>query len=514
MIRLPLLAFAVLVGAPPQAALRSQEDDVARLRADVEFLAGPECDGRAAGTPGGARAARYVAERMRSIGLRPLPGSGCYLQRFVAPDPRPRDYVRRATGLAVHDGEAFEDLALERDVLPFRGSADGEVEAEVVFAGYGLRAPEQGLDDYRGLDVAGKVVLVLRGAPRSAEVRRALRKRRAAVLFRSKMAAAREAGAIGFLLCDAVQKGSRGGEDLRVALRARGEAGIPAMWISRAAARRLVARSGVEFDELQRRADRGEASGVLLEGARVRMRVRMGEPRPGLATANVVGWLPGRSGELARQYVVVGAHYDHLGRGFFGSLGGPPARGRLHPGADDNASGVAGLLAVAERLTRGPELPRSVVFVAFGAEEVGMAGSRHFLEECPFARERIVAMVALTMIGRAGTAGLSIQGVGSGRGMRGLVAELVAARGDLRVWLRDTTSLRSDHYVFLRSRIPALLFHTGLHDQFHTPADVPSLVQTGPAVRVAELAAAVVGALAAAEPAPEFAWPANGRRRK
>lgn len=451
---------------------------------------------------------------MRDLGLRPSPGSGCYFQRFVAPDPRPRDYVPAATGLALHDGEAFEDLRLGRDVLPFRGSADGEVEAEVVFAGHGLRAPDQGLDDYRGLDVSGKVVLVLRGAPRAAEVRSALRGHRSALLFRSKMAAARDAGAVGFLLCDVSEKRARG-EDLRVALRARGEAGVPAMWISRETARRIVARSGRSFEELVARADRGEAAGVVLEGARVRMRVRMGEPRPGLPTANVVGWLPGRSPELADEYVVVGAHYDHLGRGFFGSLGGDPAHGRLHPGADDNASGVAGLLAVAERLARrGARPPRSVVFVAFGAEEIGLAGSRRFLEDGPFPRERIVAMVGLTMIGRAATAGLSIQGVGSGRGLRGLVAEWIRPRRDLRVWLRDTTSLRSDHYVFLRRRIPALLFHTGLHDQFHTPADVSSLVQVSAAVRVADLAAATVRELATVTPAPDFTWPKAGPRDK
>ena len=184
-------------------------------------------------------------------------------------------------------------------------------------------------------------------------------------------------------------------------------------------------------------------------------------------------------------------------------MGGPAAVGCIHPGADDNASGVAGLLELARTLARAAHPRRSVLFVAFGAREYDREGSRQFLSLAPVPSNRIVAMVNLDMIGRAENCALRVEGTGSGKGLRQLLEGLRPSVG-LNLRLGRGTSSSSDHREFLGKGIPSLLFHTGLHDQYRTPADVSCLVQVEGAVEVLRLVRAVVREMADMSGRPEF----------
>ncbi|MEM7205654.1 MAG: M20/M25/M40 family metallo-hydrolase [Planctomycetota bacterium] len=478
---------AVLLGLI-SATIPGPQGGAAGFRADLEALTSCAAAGRLPGSAGDRLVIEHLVRRMRELELGPLPGlEDGHLQRFAARDPRPRRYDPERTSLRLHLPNGCDDAAVGTEAWPFPGSANGAVTAPVVFAGYGLVVDALGHDDYRCLDVRGKVVLVLRGAPGGRGSRYA--EHRSELLFATKMRRALEHGAAGFLLCERWDRQRSSGE-LDDARHARGRAELPAMWVTRRLARRLM---GEEKPGEQ----------PLTTGASVRLRVRMGPEWPDRATANVLGLIRGSDPDLRDEVVVVGAHHDGLGLGAYGSLGGAGAVGRVHPGADDNASGVAGLLELAARLAAAPP-SRSVLIAAFGAEEMGAQGSRWLLRDAPFPLRRMVAMVNLDMIGR-GRSGVWVEAAGSSPDWRPLLRRAEGyGRPALRVQVRDSSSRRSDHVSFLDREIPAVLFHTGLHAQYHRPTDVPSLVQVEEAVAVVGLAAHVVRTLAEQPARPEF----------
>ncbi len=228
---------------------------------------------------------------------------------------------------------------------------------------------------------------------------------------------------------------------------------------------------------------------------------------------NVVATLPGRGG-LASQWIVIAAHYDHLGFGDEHSRA-PEATGQIHPGADDNASGVAALLWIAERMqARGhdDETPRrSVAFVALTAEEIGQLGAHLFvLQRRRLGPEaRVVAMLNLDMVGNLTDDRLRVFGVGTGTGLRGALRDANRTHG-LRLSLHDEPGPNSDHLTFHTRRVPAMLFITGLHPRYHTPDDTPAHLDYAGIVRVAGFVAAVAEGLAIGAEAPVFVGPHAG----
>lgn len=221
---------------------------------------------------------------------------------------------------------------------------------------------------------------------------------------------------------------------------------------------------------------------------------------------NVVGVIPGH-GTLADEYVVVGAHYDHLGFGHTRSRD-PAGAGQLHPGADDNASGVAAMLRVAEHLAsrsfREPDR-RAVAFVAFTAEEIGLLGSHYFALHPEHLGDgaRVVAMINLDMVGNLTDGRLRVWGVGTGDGLRAIAAQ-ANANVNLRLRLEDEPGARSDHVSFHGRGVPAVLLITHVHDRYHTPADTPDRVNHGGVAVVARYAGAMVEVLATLPEAPAF----------
>jgi hypothetical protein len=471
--------------------------DAARIEADVRWLADDAREGRGAETQGLEDAAEWLAQAFRSAGLDPGGDDGGYLQRFEMP------VSLRVAREALRAGS--ENFAAGRDFAALLSSGDGSVRGPLVFAGYGISAPEQGYDDWESIPVEGAVVLVLEDRP-GGDASPFTGVQADAFLSRAhKISNARDRGARAVLLAPS----TRDGEHAEVAEAgppsanpSQRSSGIPVLSLSRAAAERLVALAGgTTLGERQRRIDAAlEPASELLPGVEVDLEVQM-ERRMGSA-ANVVGILAGSDPRLRREAIVVGAHYDHLGRGEFGSLA-PEQRGEIHNGADDNASGTAGVLELARAFSKGPRPRRSLVFAAFAGEEIGLFGSRAYVEAPALPLSDTVAMLNLDMVGRLRDGGLSVFGTGSSAGFPSLVGR--ALRGlSLDAAFSEDGFAPSDQTSFYARGVPVLMFFTGAHPQYHTPEDDAPRIDAAGEARVLEAVYRVARELLDADSRPEL----------
>jgi hypothetical protein len=447
--------------------------------------------GRATGSEGSERAIGYIEQRMQAIGLHPFLGESLR-QNFAAPSPQVSQAGPYKT-CRIADGGSSDRKPVEwrcaRDFAPFPFSADGSVAASVVFVGHALQLPVLGLDDFAGLDVRGKIVLALRGGPRWRAADAGVREHKEALTFAAKAATAQALGAAALWIVDREDPGEPP-LDLDQVSRATGVSQIPVVFVDRRAVAPWFASAG-GLAAVQSKLDGGgKVEGKL--DVRAELNVGMVRAKP-LAAVNVVGQIPGR-GALCHEVVVVGAHHDHIGNGTFGSLGGAEAVGRVHPGADDNASGVAGMLELARRAKARAAHERTIVFAALDAEELGQQGSAWFVAQLPSPPD-LVAMLDLNMIGRGRSSRLFVYGAGTGQGLDEILRSAAAA-SRVPFDRRDRSSYRSDQGVFLASAIPSLLFTTGLHDQYHRPSDVPALIEHDAAIRILDLIDQVVRDLA------------------
>lgn len=495
-----LLSLAVLgCGAPASTALeRAQVQDELKgqnLLEHVRILSSPSMEGRATGTRGIRQAAEYIARQFRRAGLEPAGDRGSYLQEFqvitrVEAGPRNR---LEATLLRGGGRSSRCRFLLEEDFRPFGFSAEGEAEGEVVFVGYGITAPELGYDDYKGLDVRGKVVLALTREPREYDRKSPFRRpeafRYTRVIY--KVINAERRGAKGILLVEGPLSSQGEPEELfairGLAFGARQS--IPALNVRRRVVEALLRPSGKTLEELQRSIDDGLAPrSFLLPGVRVSLRANLIQHRG--AAFNVVGALAGRDPKLRGEFLVIGAHYDHLGFGGEGSLA-PSRHGQLHPGADDNASGAAVVMGLARALAAAGGTRRTLYFVAFAGEEMGLLGSTRFAKHSPMAISRLAAMLNFDMVGRMRQKKLHVFGADTAREFRSLLPG--AARGSgVELRFGGDGYGPSDHTPFYAQRRPVLFFFTGPHPDYHRPTDTADKVQAASLEKVARIAHRVI----------------------
>jgi Peptidase family M28/PDZ domain/PA domain len=484
-----------------------------RFRDDVAWLADDARGGRGTGSPGLEETADWVAARFEEAGLQPLGDDGGWLENFS---------VRGGRRLSPEGNSLTvggQPLELGSEWRPLRTARSADVSGPVVFAGYGIIDADGGRDDYAGLDVKGKVVVVLRKGPRCDEPGSRYATQDAVgnpnpavehISFAGKVNAAFRQGAAALLVVndplhyppgtpqDAPQDFTSIGGD-------RGSVGasMPAASLTAAAGMEL----GLDVAALQAALDRGETPTVtVFEGQVGDLAVRT--DRPQIATANVLGFLPGS--DPSGEYVLIGAHMDHLGAGTAeSSRGGPGAMGQIHNGADDNASGTAGLLEVARLLgERRDELRRGVVFAAWSGEEMGLLGSRHYADQPKLPLERLVAVINMDMIGRSTDGYVAVEGVGTSPGFSELV---MAAHNELGagldLHLAERPSDNSDQASFYDKGVPVLAFFTGLHDDYHMPSDDVEKINAQAGADIATLAGEVVRRLAMADARPVFTKP-------
>ncbi len=474
-----------------------------RFHAHIEYLASDELEGRGVGTRGIELAADYIADEFRRIGLKPAGENGTYFQTFEMPAER---RLKDDSRLTFSPGGA--PLKLRTDFVPLGFSSDDAFEGEVVFCGYGIVTPDKQRDDFVHADVTGKVALMLRGEPPSMADADGDPSRHA--WMRNKVYNAKDRGAVAVLIVN--QSPEEGAADSLIEFDASGpdDFGIPCLHVTRAVVAPLLAGAGLpSLADLQTKLDGGAYASAALRGVRAGGKAEFEATR--VPTRNVLAMLPGR-GPLADEIVVIGAHYDHLGirkpmerrfRG--GKLVREESAPAIHNGADDNASGVSGIIEAARLLAREKKPGRSVLFIAFTAEESGLHGSKHFVNEPTVPLERMTAMINLDMIGRMpeGRNSVEVFGDGSGTGVSDVLHRNAKTLG-LEVAPADDMGGRSDHAPFIRNDIPAMHFFTGIHEDYHKPGDDTEKINVRDGARVTRLVHLVARDLAQVETRPQF----------
>jgi hypothetical protein len=436
----------------------------------IPFLASDDLQGRGIGMPGLDRAADLIVSEFSADGLKPLPGSTDFFQPF--------DYTTQSTpGAATYLAIGARKLAIGTQYLPMRFSLEDKFVGQVVFAGYGVTAPEVGYDDYNGLDVRGKAVIAMRYEPTDAHGQSAITTQPDAsgwsdhATFSAKAKNAADHGAVALLVVNPPDSQP----DLLVPFRetAGASATIPVYQIHQSVADLIL--SVASAPTLKTLRDEIDSSFKPHSFAMSRP-ILSGEVQIDSQLThlkNVAAVLPGQ-GPHADEYVVVGAHYDHLGLGQFGGMFGPV--GSIYHGADDNASGTATILEVASRMAAGPPPDRSIIFICFTAEEEGLIGSEYFVKHPPVPLNKIVAMVNLDMVGRIRNQTLNIGGQGTAKDFDAVLAQ---ADSDSPLKLKSIGRGGmgpSDHMSFALRRIPVLFFFSGIHADYHRPTDTADKV--------------------------------------
>ncbi|HUO43385.1 MAG TPA: M28 family peptidase [Burkholderiales bacterium] len=488
----PLRAASSATTALPAAAPVSAAITARDLHTHVAYLADDALQGRMTGSPGAALAAQYITDRMKQAGLKPLNGDS-FLQPFefsagvkVIPDQN---------RLAMAAGGASREFRVEQDFRPLSFSANGGADGEVVFAGYGLSVPGEngkGYDSYAGLDVKDKIVLVLRYVPENVSPPRRAELNRYAGL-RYKAMIARNHGAKALLVVTGPNSPNPGELSPLAFDSSLAGSGIVAASISGDAAAGLLAPSGKDLKTLQTALDDENPQAVDVRFTLPATKISLTTALEHLKKTdnNVIGWLPPAIGK-SPEFVMLGAHYDHLGLGETGSLAVKGEEHQIHSGADDNASGVATVLEIAaalaaERKAHPEKFPRGVAFALWSGEELGLIGSANYAEHPLLPLTDEIAYINFDMVGRLRENRLMLQGIGSSSAWRTLIEKRNVPAG-FNVVLQDDPYLPTDTTSFYPKNVPVLAFFTGSHENYHRPTDKTDTLNYEGMARVAQFA--------------------------
>ena len=444
---------------------KAQESEVAEitiseLRQHIAFLASDSLKGRKPGTDGGRIAAEYIAEEISKTGLSPI-------------EKNSFQYFDVVTSISAGENNTFRfkdfEGEAEKDFTPLSFSENGDITAPVIFAGYGfdIKTDSVSWNDYSGLDVTGKWVMVLRGDPEDNphgifSEHSSLRK---------KTLVARDHGAAGILFLSGPEFDETDELIPLVYDQSQSGSAIHAIHIKRSVADRIIKESGYTISQLEQRliSDRKPVSFIVQE----EITASTDLVKQTVTTQNVAGILYGSDPRLKEEIIVIGAHYDHLGFGGAHSGSRRPDTLVIHNGADDNASGVAAILEIIEKLkAEQTKLKRSILFLSFGAEEMGLLGSKYFVNNPLVDLGKIKLMFNLDMVGRldSTTKAITVGGTGTAVGLSDLVQRFSEGE-ELNVKLSSEGYGPSDHTSFYIKNIPVLFFFTGVHEDYHTPED-------------------------------------------
>ena len=464
---------------------------VKELQEHIKYLSSDSLKGRLTGTPGDSLSAEYIKGKLLSYGLIPLSGDG--LQRYKVTK---RVVAGKSNSLSVN-GVAY---TLDKDFMPLAFSSNTGIESEVVFAGYGFNINSDSIkwNDYADLDVKGKWVMVLRGDPEPENNKSPF------IDFssdRDKALVAKDMGAAGVLM---VSGPVFDPQDAFEALNLEGySVDIPVLRIKKEVADKILLKSNNTIAALEKKLNDSRKPFSFSEKASVNGKAEI--VRELANTRNVVMLLPGEDPQLKDEYIILGAHFDHLG------MGGPGSGSRaldtigIHHGADDNASGVAMMLELAEKFakTKGSH-KRSILCLSFSGEEEGLLGSKHFVDDPGINLSKVNAMINMDMVGRLNeTNNLEIGGVGTATGLKGLVY----ANSDtsvIKLTLSEEGYGPSDHSSFYGRNIPVLFYFTGAHMDYHTPTDTWEKINFKGMVEISDLVFNVAKELALETPMLKF----------
>lgn len=524
-----LALISCLTGASPlvclaedgkAAAAAKRADSEARLYSDISYLASDDLKGRSAETAGLKLAGEFIAQRFKELGLQTDLFDGAPFQFFelngspaATPEKNRLDIVKPdGTRIGVELGEQYQPQSI---------GSNSPFDAPIVFAGYGITANDGTIqyDDYADVDVKGKVVLVIRKEPQGNDPNSVFNGSEPSTyaFFTSKEANAAKHGAAALLMFnDADSESQSPGSLLPISGTGNAPAGdkIPTLFVRRALVESWLADYGKSLAEIEAGIDKDlkprsfEMTGWKAEGETEIV-------RRNIPSMNVLGYLPG-NGSLADELVIVGAHFDHVGMGGAGSLA--PGTYEIHNGADDNASGTVGMLEVAKILTdrfrqQPDETPRrSVLFMAFSAEELGLIGSEYYVNHPRFELDKTVAMLNLDMVGRVSNNLMTVYGTGTAREFDALLTEANEI-GQFEIKRQPEGVGPSDHQSFFMKGIPVYHFFSGFHPDYHRPSDDFDKINVNGIARTAEMVAFMTHKIATTPERPFFLRSASSKVR-
>ncbi|MCM3902544.1 MAG: M20/M25/M40 family metallo-hydrolase [Pyrinomonadaceae bacterium] len=565
----PLLSIAISVAALAQQPASQITPSAERLRSHVTYLASDALEGRRTGTPGADGAAQFIAGEFVRLGLKPgapsarTPrtrgeGQSRFLQRFPyvagvelgknnVMQLIPQTSIQPAGGAGT--ATAVLDFRAGDDWMPLGFSSNGRVvDAPLAFVNYGITAPELNYDDYAGSRVAGYIAVAFFGTPDGDNPHGTFSRYED---LRFKAIAARNAGAKGLIV---IGREANFKDDPLSRLRYdhnTSDAGLPVVAVSRQSAERILKAGGLvnSISELETAVREmiatskklGPTSGRdktlearLLDSVKLTLQADIN--RREVAAANVIGILEGSDPNLKNEAIVIGAHYDHLGRGGAGSLA--QREGEVHHGADDNASGTAGLIELARLFsTQRPKPRRTIIFAAFSGEEEGLLGSNYYVNHPVIPLANTVAMINMDMIGRMKDRKLVIGGVGTAPEWTAMIEQadvlqgmtvspsstahpssslpmVVGANGrtvvgsdvskQFLLTLNEDGFGPSDHSSFYAKQIPVLFFWTGTHVDYHKPSDTAEKINYDDEVRILAMVARIIREVDASDKRPAY----------
>jgi aminopeptidase YwaD len=541
-----IIAALLLTSLAAIAQQQELDPSPARLQQHVSYLASDAMEGRRTGTAGATDAARYIAGEFGRLGLRPgsqnTKGSrklSDAMVRYLQPFPYVGGVeIGKGNALSFRNGSSVSNLQAGQDWMPLAFSSNQKIEkAEMVFAGYGITSAELNYNDYTGKYTKNQVAIVFAGTPDGDNPHGTFTR---AGEVRFKVAAARNAG-VGALVIIASEKNLKDDRLSQFRYDNAGEADIPVLVISREAAAQILAGPGSTFEDFQSAADsrKAAASQIRLPLKGKTLNITTDVVREEVPAYNVIGVLEGSDPVLKNEHIIIGAHYDHLGRGGEGSLA--QRSGEIHHGADDNASGTAGLIELARIFSaQQPKLKRTIIFIAFGGEEEGLLGSSYYVDHPVMPLANTVAMINMDMIGRMKDRKLVIGGVGTATEWRQIISNANASQsmkvtansgsspvkgipivvsangrpimtvdpnGTFELTLNEDGYGPSDHSSFYKKQIPVLFFWTGTHNDYHKPSDTFDKINYNDEARILSLVARIVRDADGADKRLTFATP-------
>ena len=456
------------------SSIGNSQVTVKELQGHIKYLSSDSLRGRLTGSPGDSLAAEYIKSKLISYGLKPLTGDG--LQRYKVTK---KVVAGKSNSLSIY-GISY---TLDKDFMPFAFSSNSGKESDVVFAGYGFNINGDTLkwNDYEGVDVKGKWVMILRGDPEPENNKSPF------ISFsadRDKALLAKDMGASGVLMVSGPLLDPQDAFEL---LNMEGySVDIPVLRIKKEVADVILSKSKNTIALLEKKLN--DTKKPFSFSTKVSVNGKAEIVRELANTRNVVMLLPGEDPKLKDEYIILGAHFDHLG------MGGPGSGSRaldtigIHHGADDNASGVAMMLELAEKFaeTKGSH-KRSILCLSFSGEEEGLLGSKHFVDDPGIDLSRVNVMINMDMVGRLNeTNNLQIGGVGTATGLKALVY----ANTDtsiIKLTLSEEGYGPSDHSSFYGKNIPVLFYFTGAHMDYHTPTDTWEKINYKGMVEISDL---------------------------
>ena len=473
-----LSSLVALPTARPTAEVVS-DLSAARYFDQVKFLSSDEMKGRGDGSPELDKAADYIASQFRTLGLRPMGDDNTYFQKF-----------QLTTGAVLGPNNELQlnadKLKINEDFVPITFSDTASFDGALIFVGYGITAPELHYDDYEGISASGKIVVVLRHEPQESDPHSPFEgtnfTRHAS--FVNKAINAKQHGARGIVFITDLNH-----EDEQVGSVTRTEEtddlGIPAVHAKRAPILALFKAAGQDVAAIQKKID-SDLKPQSFDLPHSRVHISTDVVRTRKTVRNVLAAIPGSDPAMKNEWVVVGAHYDHLGLGDRNSLA-PSQIGQIHHGADDNASGTSGVLEIARLAAKNKsQWKRSVLLTTFAGEELGLLGSSQFVNHPTIPLNNVIGMINMDMIGRINNDRLFVGGVGTSPNFKTWLEEFNQTV-HLQLDYSDSGYGASDHMSFNSKKIPVLFFFSGLHTDYHKPTDTYDKINAAGAVKVLSL---------------------------